>query len=62
MRLHPTLAGAIGLAALASPALAHVGDHGQSGIMHHLAEHGLAGAMVLGALGVAFVVLKKRKG
>ena len=56
------LPSAVGLAALATPALAHVGDHGETGLAHHLAEHGIAAGLVALALiaGVAFLIAKRK--
>ena len=55
------LPSALGLAALATPALAHVGDHGETGFAHHLAEHGLAAALVATALVAGAVVIARRR-
>ena len=57
------LAAATGLAALASPALAHVGDHGETGLMHHLGEHGLAAGLIgLAIIAGGVYFARRRKG
>ncbi|MGB6229843.1 MAG: hypothetical protein WBF53_06915 [Litorimonas sp.] len=63
MRRISTLIGA-GAVLLASPAIAHVGDHGEHGAGHFLAEHGLAAALIAAVLlaGAATYVILKRKG
>lgn len=63
MRRKSTLSG-LGVALLASPALAHVGDHGEHGAAHFLAQHGLAAAIVAATLiaGASVAFYLKRKG
>ena len=57
------LPSAVGLAALATPALAHVGDHAETGFAHHLAEHGVAAGLVaLAVVAGAAIIIKRRKG
>ncbi len=54
----------LGATLLASPALAHVGDHGEHGAAHFLAEHGLAASLIALTLmaGFATLYVMKRKG
>ena len=62
MRTLRTL-GALGLAAIATPALSHAGDHAHSGPAHFIAQHGLAAAMIAGVVvigGAAFVIAKRK--
>ena len=48
---------------LATPALAHVGDHGEHGVAHFLADHGLAaGIAALAVIAVAVYAVRKMKG
>ena len=61
MRLSKPMSAA-GLAALATPALAHPGDHGGETALHFLGQHGIAAGLVLLALVAGGVVLMKRKG
>ncbi len=54
----------VGATLLATPALAHVGDHGEHGAAHFLAQHGLAAAFIALTLaaGTAAIIYVKRKG
>lgn len=51
-----------GLALLAAPASAHVGDHGDHSVVHFLADHGIAAALITLAVLGAAVYLIRRKG
>ncbi|MEM7729304.1 MAG: hypothetical protein AAF311_08515 [Pseudomonadota bacterium] len=52
-----------GAALLATPALAHVGDHGEHGVAHFLADHGFAaGLAALAIIAVGAILLMNRKG
>lgn len=61
MRRTSILSGA-GAALLASPALAHVGDHGEHGAVHFLADHGIAAGLIALAIVAGAVFIIKRKG
>lgn len=53
----------MGVALFASPALAHVGDHGEHGIAHIMSEHGLAiGLVTVAIIAAGSIVFMKRKG
>ena len=53
----------VGSTMLATPALAHVGDHGEHGAAHFLADHGLAaGLAAIVVLAVAVYAVRKMKG
>lgn len=50
-----------GLALIATPTLAHVGDHGDHSIIHFLADHGIAAALVtLAVLGTAVYFIRRK--
>ena len=56
-------AASLGLAALASPAFAHPGDHSHAESTHFLVEHGVAaGLIALCVIAGAVYVAKRRKG
>lgn len=63
MRRKSTLTG-LGATLIATPAFAHVGDHGEQGAAHFMAEHGLAAGLAALAIVAAFGALYfiKRKG
>lgn len=53
---------AAGSTLLATPALAHVGDHGDHTVAHFLADHGLAaGIAAVAIIGVAAAIFAYRK-
>ncbi|MGJ8559796.1 MAG: hypothetical protein ACSHX3_06130 [Litorimonas sp.] len=62
MRRTSTFIG-LGATLLATPAFAHVGDHGDQGVAHFLANHGMAaGLIALAILATGTVIVLKRKG
>jgi hypothetical protein len=62
MRRTSTFIG-LGATLLATPAFAHVGDHGDKGVAHFMANHGIAAGLVaLAIIGAATVIVFKRKG
>lgn len=62
MRRTSTFIG-LGATLLATPALAHVGDHGDHGVAHFMANHGLAaGLVLLAVIAAGSVIVLKRKG
>ena len=63
MRRKSILSG-LGATLLATPAFAHVGDHGEHGAAHFMAEHGMAAGLAALALVAGFTALYviKRKG
>lgn len=62
MRRTSTFIG-LGATLLATPALAHVGDHGDHGVAHFMANHGIAAALVaLTVIAAGTLIILKRKG
>lgn len=62
MRRTSTFIG-LGATLLATPALAHVGDHGDHGVAHFMANHGITAALVaLAVIAASTLIILKRKG
>jgi len=61
MRRTSTLLG-LGAALLATPAFAHIGDHGNQNVVHFLADHGVAAGLIALSVLAVSVYLIRRKG